>query len=483
MLDVDSPLPNTEIKMFSSHQGGGTGILIGNSSRGNSIIFLPHVGGNYVFTNSGVVPQRNVYYHVVGVWDKQAGKTSVYINGELKGQVSVSGDFTFPSSGSNWFCIGADPSGSSANTAWKGDVVMSRIFDNALSAAEVAKLWEKVDELKSDPNGIQITGVMLLSRNVQIGSQYVIEGLGFEAGDKIKMTPLSGAGTEFMCDCTIGVGTLSVTIPDDFTTGTYRLLVIRGTKTFDLGFTTLTLTDNNKLPRVIAHRGYWTQGAPENSIASLAKAQELNIFGSELDVWITTDGQVVLNHDNTINNIRIENATYDQIKDIRLSNGDPISTLDDCLEQARKNTSFKLIIELKVHSYSQNGVSNNLRVAQAVYDMVKAANLSDQVEYISFSLDICKRLVELDPNAIVGYLNGTQSPNALYNMGIMCMDYSMASIRNQIDWIAEAQRLGMFVNVWTVNNESDIQEMINLGVDYITTDYPELVLELIEKNR
>ena len=64
-----------------------------------------------------------------------------------------------------------------------------------------------------------------------------------------------------------------------------------------------------------------TEWSAQNSIAALIKAQELDIYGSEFDVWITTDGVVVLNHDPTIDGIRNETSTFDDLKNVRLSNG------------------------------------------------------------------------------------------------------------------------------------------------------------------
>lgn len=485
MLDVDSPLPDSEIKMFCSHQSGGSGFLIGNAARGNSIIFLPYVGGQYIFTNSGVVPQRNKYYHVVGVWDKQAGKTRIYVDGVLKAEENAAGDFKFPSSGSNWFCVGADPSGASAaNTAWKGDVVLARIYDGALDSGEVSELWEKADSFKPAAGDISITGAALTPKNVMVGSAYTIAGEGFAAGDKLKIAHISGNGVEYLLDASVDGGSLSATIPDGFLSGTYRMFVVRGDKTFDLGFTALTVkTSPTALPQIIAHRGYWKSGAPQNSVASLVRAQEINVYGSELDVWITTDGVVVLNHDPEIENIRIESAAYNQLKDIRLANGEPIPTLEDYLEQAKLKPSVKLIVEIKSHSLSQGGATNNDRVAQAVVEKVAAAQMTDYVEYIAFGQDVCKKLIELQPGAPVGYLNGDLAPAAAFAMGITCLDYKPAVFAEKTSWIAEAQQLGMVVNVWTVNTESDIQEMINQGVDFITTDYPELALEIVERNK
>ncbi len=481
MLDVDKPLPNLEIKMFSSHQGGGTGLMIGNNSRNNSIIFLPHVGGQYIWANSNIIPERGKYYHVIGVWNKEEGKAHVYIDGELKGSVSASGNFQFPSAGSTWFGIGADPSGATAaHSAWKGDVVLSRVYDKPLNEKDVEQLWNQVKDFKPSSNDIELSGVSLLSRVVQIDSEYTIIGEGFQTGDKIKMTPVSGSGKEYVLDGTVADNSLALTIPNNFETGKYRFYVIREDKDYDIGFATLTVGSKPLGDtQVIAHRGYWkTSGSSQNSVAALIKAQELDIYGSEFDVWITTDGVVVLNHDPTINGIRIETSTYDDLKHITLSNGEKIPTLNDYLVQAKKDPSTKLILEIKTHSSK----TNNDRVAAKSVQMVKDANMTDQVEYISFSLDVCKEIIRLQPNAIVAYLSGNLTPKALYDMDIVGIDYNISAIRNNLGWITEAHDLGMTVNVWTVNSESDLQEMIDLGVDFITTDEPVLAKQLVGRN-
>ena len=51
---------------------------------------------------------------------------------------------------------------------------------------------------------------------------------------------------------------------------------------------------------VIAHRGFWTtDGSAQNSLAALVKADSIHCYGSEFDVWLTTDNQLVVNHDAT----------------------------------------------------------------------------------------------------------------------------------------------------------------------------------------
>lgn len=78
--------------------------------------------------------------------------------------------------------------------------------------------------------------------------------------------------------------------------------------------------DNTK---VIAHRGYWkTEGSAQNSIRSLERASEIGAYGSEFDVHLTADNVLVIFHDNDIQGKHIQSCTYDELKDLQLSNGE-----------------------------------------------------------------------------------------------------------------------------------------------------------------
>ena len=75
--------------------------------------------------------------------------------------------------------------------------------------------------------------------------------------------------------------------------------------------------------QIVAHRGYWkTEGSAQNSIASLEKAIEIGCRGSEIDLILTTDGVLVLHHDDAIAGKRVDASTYAEIKDVELSNGE-----------------------------------------------------------------------------------------------------------------------------------------------------------------
>ena len=65
--------------------------------------------------------------------------------------------------------------------------------------------------------------------------------------------------------------------------------------------------------------------------------------------------------------------------------------------------------------------------------------------------------------------------------GIRGIDYTFSTISVRPDWIREVHDNGMVVNTWTVNAEQDMMSCIALGMDFITTNYPQTLKELLTK--
>ena len=223
---------------------------------------------------------------------------------------------------------------------------------------------------------------------------------------------------------------------------------------------------------VICHRGYWdVEGSAQNSLRSLVKADSIGAWGSEFDVWMTADGVLVVNHDATYEGVTIEAAKWKQLKDMRLKNGEPLPTLSQMLD-CGKQLKTRLILEMKPHADK----GHEKEAARKIVKMVKDKGLEDRIEYITFSYAGMKRLKELAPQGTpVYYLNGELSPTQLEELGVAGIDYSIRVMRAHPQWIDEAHSLGMKVNVWTVNSERDMEWCINYGVDFITTNAPELL--------
>lgn len=233
---------------------------------------------------------------------------------------------------------------------------------------------------------------------------------------------------------------------------------------------------------VIAHRGAWKQeNLPQNSIASLNRAIELNAFGTEFDVHLTKDDIMVVNHDHDFFGIPIEKSTYNELLKKKHPNGESIPTLKEYLQKGMvSHSKTKLIIELKP---SQIGESRSLELATSAVQLVKELKAQKRVEYISFSYAAMQKVLELDHKAKVHYLGGDVEPAKVKQDGMAGLDYNSGVFKNKPEWIKEAHRLGLVVNVWTVNSEADMKHFMSEKVDYITTDEPAVLLNLIHAKK
>ena len=232
-------------------------------------------------------------------------------------------------------------------------------------------------------------------------------------------------------------------------------------------------------PLVVAHRGYWrTEGSAQNSITSFQKAAEVGCWGSEFDVWLTADGIPVVFHDATIDGIRIEDTTYATLMNIRLKNGEFIPTLQQYLQEAKRWHDCRLIFEVKPH---RNAKRDSL-ISELSVELVNMLGLASRTDYISFSKHACKRLHELAPEAKVAYLNGDLSPQEIKEMGLTGIDYNMGTFDKHPEWPLEAKKLGLEVNVWTVDGEEALSRYAKMpGIDIITTNDPNVLIKILDK--
>ena len=233
---------------------------------------------------------------------------------------------------------------------------------------------------------------------------------------------------------------------------------------------------------IVAHRGFWNceeAGYAKNSIAALRCAQEAGFWGSEFDVNMTSDGVLIVYHDSDIEGKKIEKHPYSEFKDFKIQNGEPIPTIDMFLEQGKKYPETMLVYELKPHSCDE--VEDRF-VELAMANLEKHGLLDpDRVMFISFSLHICKKIATEYPGFTVQFLGSSRNPEELAEMGINGVDYNHAVFKINKKWYRLARKNDMSVNAWTVNKEKDMESMLDMGVDQLTTDYPLLARELMQK--
>lgn len=233
--------------------------------------------------------------------------------------------------------------------------------------------------------------------------------------------------------------------------------------------------------KVIAHRGYWNikgNVLPHNCLASYRAADSIGAYGSEFDVNMTADNQLVVCHGPRIVSLPdVQKETFETVRGERLSNGEAPPSLDEYLTLIKK-CKTRPILEIKEDYRDKAGY---VPVFDKVASALKKHRIDmDNLTIISFSLEVCKAAAKKYPKTMVQYLGGEKSPDELFALGIKGLDYHYSVFDKHPEWVKRAHDLGMEVNVWTVDRKADIKRMADLGVDQITTNNPTVAQQIID---
>lgn len=231
------------------------------------------------------------------------------------------------------------------------------------------------------------------------------------------------------------------------------------------------VNDDTKL---IAHRGFRAV-APENTLPAFEQAGENSFWGAECDIYRTSDGVWVVQHD--VNTYRmmdktssIEKVTYEELKTFNTDNGNNIEnypnlkvcTLDEYLAACEKY-NMNAVIELKG--------KNNTEHYDEIIDSINKYNC--EVTFISFHDENLRKIRELS-DAPMFYLvqkiddDEIEIAKSIENCGIDFNANKDKNFENNI--IAECQQEGLELGAWTVDDIELMEKLLDCGVDYITTD-------------
>lgn len=243
-----------------------------------------------------------------------------------------------------------------------------------------------------------------------------------------------------------------------------------------LGILLLSNTSLLTAQQIVAHQGLWKndESSAPNSITSLKKAQDAGFYASEFDIYFTSDDVAVVYHNSIINGIDIQKSKYNEIKNFQLGNGEKLPTLEDYLKAGAKNKKTRLFLEIKTHPKVVS--TRNIPI---MLDLIDKYGMMSQIDFISFDRHICLEIRKHNPDALVLYLNGDLTPQEVKEMNLSGIDYSYTRYLPNMNWISEARKLGLKTGVWTINDVGNMKRFIEQKIDYITTDYPFILEEVL----
>ncbi|AGB40804.1 glycerophosphoryl diester phosphodiesterase [Halobacteroides halobius DSM 5150] len=226
----------------------------------------------------------------------------------------------------------------------------------------------------------------------------------------------------------------------------------------------------------IGHRGAPIL-APENTLASFRQAITCGVDMIELDIQLTKDNQLVVFHDDDLSrivgvNTRVEELTLAKLKEFDIGSSfdkdfkeERIPTLQEVIQLVKGQV--KLNIELKPR------VANREVLLRKLVVLLEEEQFKDKVIISSFNHWLLKDLKEIDSTIKTAILIASLPINPVK----MIEDATADGIHPHHlvvtkELVAKVQKKGYFLNVWTVNNQVEVDKLQSYGVDGIITDNP-----------
>jgi glycerophosphoryl diester phosphodiesterase len=292
--------------------------------------------------------------------------------------------------------------------------------------------------------------------------------------------------------------------------------------------TTAALADSSPLEQqlkdleefqVIAHRGA-SGHAPESTMAAFEMAHEWGVDYLELDAQLSSDGEVVVFHDDTLDRTSdgegaINDYPLEELKALDTGTwfneanpdsasddfaGAQILTLDELFEhfghdaryyietkspQLNPGLEEALVEKLEKHDMIENG-----RVLVQSFEqdsLLKVQELNDDVPLIQL---VWYYPSEEDDSKLVEWTGVTPGPAEITDEDFQeVADYAVGIGTNYLydgqqvidaDFIQQAQENGLPVHVYTINETDEMERLMDMGVNGLFTNYPDRLLELVE---
>ena len=250
----------------------------------------------------------------------------------------------------------------------------------------------------------------------------------------------------------------------------------------------------DRRPLSVAHRGHALE-FPENTLPAYRKAIELGVEMIECDVNITSDGQLVMIHDATLNRTtngtgRVSGATFDEIQ--RLDAG------------AKFNPEFAGVrvpsTEETLMFYKEAGIlgcfevkgadaEESKRIASALVELIYTHNMLETTFMSAFNhaaLSLAKsKCPELliaperlpddapsDPNEAVRQARSFPAPVLQHQYSVLSPEVIQALHENEVA-----------VWAWPTTNEQSLAFSVEIGADAVIGDDVRLMLEVLNRLR
>nr|WP_321452932.1 glycerophosphodiester phosphodiesterase family protein [uncultured Carboxylicivirga sp.] len=240
------------------------------------------------------------------------------------------------------------------------------------------------------------------------------------------------------------------------------------------------------IQKIIAHRGE-SFDAPENSLSAIKLAWARGSKAVEIDVHLTADNEVVVIHDKHTGRVgdkklHVKKSNLSELKTVDIGRKKSDNFIDE-----RVPTLIEVIETIPSEEQIIIEIKCGKEIISPLIQILKTSTLSNsQIEIIAFNFEVITEikkqapyykalwLLDLDyylPHWLIR-VNRNKIINKVKESNLDGVNVWAGNVIKH-SFVKDFKDKGLFVYVWTVNDLHKAQNMINYGVDAITTDRAE----------
>ncbi|MFX0099341.1 MAG: glycerophosphodiester phosphodiesterase [Candidatus Hodarchaeota archaeon] len=225
------------------------------------------------------------------------------------------------------------------------------------------------------------------------------------------------------------------------------------------------------------HRGS-TYG-PENTILSFSKAIEMGVDGIELDVYKSKDGHMMVTHADAIEigdtRYRISKLPLEELKKVKFEDDQEMPTLDEVFTRFERATNKTLLYSVDIR---------DLRSFEDYFQVLESHDVLDRVYTCFDSRYSLKKMQRMHPELIkiLSLQGGGQAAieeiQKVDASTLKVINLSSEHLTSEIIEMIHKKNLLSFV--WECNDKETIKKFVELGVDGIYSDYPDILVNVVK---
>ncbi len=239
---------------------------------------------------------------------------------------------------------------------------------------------------------------------------------------------------------------------------------------------------------ILAHRGGCGEGM-ENVLPTFEKSLAAGIRAFEIDVRITKDGKIVLQHDDTLKrtagiNQHVEDLTEKELREISLKDGSKLCFLDEFLKLMSKHPGLFIEFEMKSKKYTDEFLYGTGYADKVAKMVLKAKPAESTYVFTSFDPRPLRHIKEHYPESETGYISskGLAPEVIAVAKAIGATRIATHIGRTSRDDMKKAHKEGIKVNLWPGNKDNSLLLAWSLGADIHCTDYPVTLTKFAREN-